>query len=479
MRNPLLIAILVCIYSINTEAQELISYELLENVTKEEISAEFGLAAQTDLEHYKMQYTTKDLNGVLDTASGLVSIPVSRDFEFPLLLNLHGTVDGPADVPSNLAGGFEIAEIISSYQFIGLSPDYLGLGSSRGLHPYVHADSEASATLDMMYAFEKMREELDVHQNEQIFITGYSQGGHAAMAIHRELETNHADEFTVTAASHMSGPYSISRRMVDATLGDSEYFFVAYLASVALTMLNAYPELLVGFEITDIFKPEYIPEIMRYANGEIGLFELNSQLTLLLGNNVGAITPKDMLFPDVLDGIKNDPSYPLSMALADNDVYDWTPNAPTRLLYCTADEQVSFENALLAEEVMKANGASEVIAVNQGEDLNHGGCVNPAVETTLLFFLFKRQVSIFTSTTETATSLGIRFGQNNEQIIVYSEKNLQEDYIILDALGNKVQEGSLHGSKNIIEKSMTVPGIYILKLKDSKLSYKLVHSGSL
>ncbi len=462
-------------FSIVCNSQSLVSYEFLETAEQADISAEYGVAAQTSLEHYKMEYTTTDLNGALDTASGLVTVPVSRDFEFPLLLNLHGTVDGPSDVPSNLAGGYEIAEIISSYQFIGLSPDYLGLGSSRGLHPYVHADSEASATMDMMYAFFELAEELDVHYNEQIFITGYSQGGHAAMAVHRTIELNHIDEFTVTAASHMSGPYSISEKMVDFTLGDDEYFFVAYLASVALTMRNAYPDLAMDYQISDIFKANYLGPIERYANGEIGLFTLNTELIVLLGNDVGLITPKDMLQDDILDALKNDPTHPLSVALADNDVYDWAPLAPTRLMYCKADDQVTFENALLAEQVMNANGAAEVIAINQGDDLNHGGCVNPAIQGTILFFIFKRVVSAYTSTDDILNEKRMSIGQNQKELIIESENTLDENFVILDVLGNKIQTGRIKGKSSTIQKNLQTSGLYILHLEKSQVSFKFFH----
>ena len=47
--------------------------------------------------------------------------------------------------------------------------------------------------------------------NEQLFITGYSQGGYASMAVHKYLENPSIHE--VTAASHMSGPYNLSHVM--------------------------------------------------------------------------------------------------------------------------------------------------------------------------------------------------------------------------------------------------------------------------
>jgi len=75
-----------------------------------------------------------------------------------------------------------------------------------------------------------------------------------------------------------------------------------------------------------------------------------------------------------------------------NDVYDWAPQAPTRLMYCTGDDQVTFENAILAEEVMLANGAADIEAVEQGPNLDHGGCVTPSTFGTALFFFPFRQI---------------------------------------------------------------------------------------
>ena len=42
-----------------------------------------------------------------------------------------------------------------------------------------------------------------------LLLTGYSQGGYVAMATHREIETNYASEFQVTASVPMSGPYNL------------------------------------------------------------------------------------------------------------------------------------------------------------------------------------------------------------------------------------------------------------------------------
>jgi len=230
------------------------------------------------------------------------------------------------------------------------------------------------------------------YMNDQVFISGYSQGGHAGMALHRALELDYADEYTVTATSHMSGPYSVSEKMIDFTMGEEEYGFSGYLASTALSMKTAYPDLLADFEVENIFRSQYVDVIKDFRDENITLWELNDALEAGLIADVGITTPKDLLLPEVEDALKNDPDHPLSQALQLQDVYDWAPNAPTRLMYCSGDDQVTFENAILADEVMNSNGAADLEAMENGATLDHGGCVFPAVQSTMIFFFNYRQV---------------------------------------------------------------------------------------
>src|ERR1051326_8920384 len=89
-------------------------------------------------------------------------------------------------------------------------PDYLGLGDSPGLHPYHHARSEATASVDMLRAARAFCAANGFQLNGRLFLAGYSQGGHATMALLRELETWHMNEFTVTACAPMAGAYDRS-----------------------------------------------------------------------------------------------------------------------------------------------------------------------------------------------------------------------------------------------------------------------------
>ena len=89
----------------------------------------------------------------------------------------------------------------------------------------METDAEAQVAIDMLHAAAAFTAQNDVHTNSQLFITGYSQGGHAAMALHREIDRNWSDEFTVTASAPLSGPYSISGVMRNLILTDKIYYY--------------------------------------------------------------------------------------------------------------------------------------------------------------------------------------------------------------------------------------------------------------
>ena len=95
-----------------------------------------------------------------------------------------------------------------------------------------------------------------------------------------------------------------------------------------------------------------------------------------------------MLHDSIVEIFKNQPEHPLSMALQDNDLYDWAPQAPLRMFYCEGDQQIVYTNATMAESVMISNGAIDVEAVqsDQGGPLDHGPCVLPASFGGIIFF---------------------------------------------------------------------------------------------
>jgi len=277
--------------------------------------------------------------------------------------------------------------IFAAKKMAVIAPDFLGMGTSRGFHPYVHARTEATASVDMMDACLAWMQDNDIIWNEQLFITGYSQGGHAAMALHEYIQQEIPDRYTVTASLPMSGPYSISGVMRDLAFADEPYGFIAYLVYSTRALREIYPDLYQ--DESQIFQEAYIPAIRTFLESGNGLFDLNDALVSTLIDETGSNVPKRIYRDSVLTLLENDPNHPFNLALAESDVFDWTPEAPVLMLYCPDDDQVPFTNSTLTDSVMNARGAENVMSmdVSEGRVLDHSACIVPALNTGIPWLL--------------------------------------------------------------------------------------------
>lgn len=446
-------------------AQELISVQLRAQRSLSYMRTNYGPLMENGVLLYSITYTTTDVFGARDTASGLVVIPRKDEpFNFPTVCYHHGTVSDRNDVPSQLRGGFDIAEAFGGVGFVSIAPDYLGLGTSRGPHPYVHADSEASASIDMLFALREFAEQQEILLNDQLFLTGYSQGGHASMATHREIEQNFSDEFTVTAASHLSGPYSISGEMFDLILGDEPYNFAAYLPHTVLSYNYVYD--LYDDAVEQVFNEEYIPIIRAFEREEIDLFQMNQSLLSMLVNVTGNNIVRNLMKSSFVQEVMDSTNHPLRMALRDNDVYDWAPQAPTRILYCRADDQVPFRNSVLADSVMNANAAPDVLAADLNSNFDHGQCVEPAIVNTVLFFFQYRELTVSTIDPKVGRGDFKMYPNPAQESLYFLDLKEQSIVRIFDVYGRICGEYKYDGIPLSIEHLM--PGTYYIQVEQGR-----------
>ena len=466
----IIVILFLCLGSISiANAQELESLNFIDSYSQTEVGNLIGISVSYGVDLYKVRYYTDDINGNQSIASGLLCVPQADDLIFPLAAYQHGTVNGRQDVPSRLAGGFQLPLILASYGYVVCAPDMLGLGDSPGIHLYVHAETQATAAIDMLSAIRDNDDQQDMYQvNDQLFVTGYSQGGHAAMALHKEIEENYSDLFEVTASAPMSGPYSMYEEMVKFTLGDEEYASVSYLAWVVLSYQLAYPDLLGDYSLEDIFKSAYIDDILAFKNEEIGRSELNIRMTVELMNTVGRVTPKDMMHDSIVEGLRNDPNHPFSQALRDNDVFDWVPQAPMRMYYCVGDDQIVYTNATKADSVMNARGAQDVEAIQSDlfTPLDHGGCVLPASFNGILFF--QNFQNILTSTEEIRFDPNVSIYNSNEYLWVnipnsYSSENLR--LMIYDLSGALILIQNIESGQSTFEMNTLTQGMFVVHIR--------------
>ncbi|MDX2001978.1 MAG: T9SS type A sorting domain-containing protein [Chitinophagales bacterium] len=368
------------------KAQYLISDSLILDFTKAEVDSYMvaqGIPANPlvpvnyGVKAYKIVYNTVNSRGTGNTiASGLFIVPQNVPCPLPLGCYNHGTINYRFDVPSRISYETPIGIVFSSDGYATAMPDYLGLGDSPGMHPYVHAKSEATATRDMLRACREFCANNNIALNGQIFLTGYSQGGHAAMATQRELETFHANEFTVTACAPLSGPYDISGKQKDFLVANTPYPDPSYLPYVMFAYQDVYGTFYDS--VQEVIVSPYDTLLPPLFDGTYNTGQINAVMPSV---------PKLILVPQVLADFQADTNHFFNVALKDNDTWrGWIPRAPILMTYCEGDKAVNYENAIVARDRLIAAGGQNVVARSGGANNDHGGCVTPALLNAKLFF---------------------------------------------------------------------------------------------
>ncbi len=336
------------------ENGDIIETELLGTMSASQVqdllNALFGLQALEafyDISVYRVVYQTEFPDGEPVLASGTITIPQNDELAFPVVSSQHGT-ETVRDNVSSVYGFDGINMWLGSSGYITLEPDYIGLGVSEMLHPYHIASPSAESIIHLIRASRYFCDERDdIQYNDQLFLLGYSEGGYTTMAAHKAIEENYADEFTVTLSIPMAGAYSLSGIMLDMMLSGVSYsqpYFVAYI-------LMAYIQYYQDGNFQDFFTSDYASILPGLFDGTHPGWEINQNLPSV---------PINILQPSVIDEFANNDEHPLRLALEENDLYDWTPQAPVYLIHGMGDEIVPYGNSQLAYDTFIANGAEDV-----------------------------------------------------------------------------------------------------------------------
>ena len=362
----------------------LISYLLVDQLSIEEMEAFYksqGIPKLispilTGVDIYELFYNTNLPNGVEVVATGLYYVPTDYPYEIATMQYNHGTaMKNRGEDSYDYNGESTICKIFAADGYAVAWQDYIGLGRAEGFHPYQHLESEGQSGVDLLYAIQQINEEIGLHVNEQLFVTGYSQGGHATLAVHKTIQEQYREDFWVTASSPMSGAHDMSG--VQNVIMESDYAQPHYLPYLLYGYQQVYHIFDSNEDFKEVFKPAY-----RYVVDNI----------LLKGHNIGQINamlpskPFDMINPFFFDKYKNDPDFIFTKVLKENNTFNWVPEAPVQFCYCEGDEEVYYKNSIVAMEWMKANGAKRIIDRKVSETFNHRQCADYAVMYTKFFF---------------------------------------------------------------------------------------------
>jgi len=340
----------------NTEgsAGELLSATYTMTLTPEQLESilaqgggaiPFGLVLEYSVDVYIVSYMTLNNESELTEVSGVMFIPQGID-TLDLLSAQHGTVF-KRDQVGSVNPVYAIDGMITAMNgYMVVSPDYLGLGDSQGLHPYLQAELSANPVMDMIRAARIYACQNELILSDKLFLAGYSEGGYVTLASQKIMESDYSDEFQLTAVAPMAGPHDLLG-MTQNLLARHSYNNPAYL----VYLVAAYNEIYEWDRLADIFQEPYAAVIPGLLEGNLNGAEINAELT----------TDLDSLFnSEFKNSFLAGEESQLEAALVSNSPLDWGPIAPVRLIHGTADSTVFYENSVEAYESMRANGGVSV-----------------------------------------------------------------------------------------------------------------------
>jgi acetyl esterase/lipase len=203
------------IASLNAQAFQT---ELSDSASGVQLLAVAGAPA-CGVDFYYLKFWTLGGAGEVTQSSGALMVPTGAapgcSGPRPIVLYAHGTQTDKtlniADItnPSNTEGAL-VAALFAAQGYIVVAPNYAGYDiSTLGYHPFLNAVQQSGEMMDILAAARTALPQTfaaATKDSGKLFITGYSEGGHVALATLRAMQAAGA---TVTAAAPMSGPYAL------------------------------------------------------------------------------------------------------------------------------------------------------------------------------------------------------------------------------------------------------------------------------
>lgn len=315
--------------------------------------------AQCDVRVVQLTYQSIGVKHEPATLSAGLYVPENCPGPFPILAEAHGTQTDRRRLTAGITAGEGSIAFFAAQGYVVVATDYLGLGKSTyPFHPYLHADSEASAVIDAIRAARVAAGNLDLQLSGQLMLFGYSQGGHATLAAQREMEREHREEFPLAASAPMSGPYHLSQTFLGSwfgqTAGADNTFVAELLAYAVVSYRGIYPEVCPGLD--DCFAPPYAGIVTALFPSDRHLSEIRQQNLLPPGGQLHELRTAEFTAEFVLDE-----RHSFRQALRRNDVLDWRPLAPTLLCGSRRDAIVDFNNARAAQASFRFHGVEVAV----------------------------------------------------------------------------------------------------------------------
>lgn len=342
----------------------LVSATLLQRLSAASVRAELATArlgpgapalgggeVRYGVDAYRVAYRTTDANGRPVVASGLVALPAEGPASLPVVSYTHGTTATKADVPSSFGLGKDhavegrwSAELFASAGFAVTEPDYVGMGSGTGPIEYLIAKSEASAAADLLSAARTLAGSRYDSLRRGVLVTGFSEGGQAAMALGRTLQGSHG-YFRPRALAPVAGPYELSTVELPALFnGRVSQVLEPYYMGYVLTSWNRIYHLYA--KPSDAFRAPYASKMAGLYNGG----QQDAAIVAALPT-----TLRQLLTPRYYALLQH-PTAKVRRAFAANDTCGWTPDVPVRMFAASGDTTVTPADTAQCVRAIRSRG---------------------------------------------------------------------------------------------------------------------------
>jgi alpha/beta superfamily hydrolase len=341
---------------------------------------------------YKIPYTTTDEKGEDVKASGLFVIPPMLHAKvlpfggLSMVVDDHGTIFANREAPSvigdrnTIPAGSSIL-LTSLGGFATLQPDYIGFGDSNDhYHPFILKKSLANATVDFIKQVKIFASDNNITLNNQLFLTGYSEGGYAAMATLKKIEDENLTDLKVTMAAPMAGPYAL-KPMSDMVLSSDTLGVPSFMADVGYAYAKAYNQ-----DIETVINEPYASKLPALLNGDFNRTQIDPELTHETTGATGLFNS------NFVTNYFADDDHWFKKAMIANNLYTWTPKTPVRLVHCKGDSVIPYVISELTAGTMNHLGDVNVSIVpvetvlGIGVELEHAECGLPAYKVTTGLF---------------------------------------------------------------------------------------------
>lgn len=306
-------------------------------------------AVRFGVDTYRVEYRTIDAGRRPTTASGLLAVPRGGARELSPVVVAHGTTSYRGDAPSVQRKSFATSPALTyaAAGYAAIAPDYLGLGTGPGTHPWMDVPSETTASLDLLRA---VRTALPGRVlRSDVLVTGFSQGASAALGLGRALAAHADPSFRLRALAPVSGGYAFRRAEIPALLrGELEPKSSALYSAYLLVAWNRLHHL---YDTpSEVFRAPYDATIESLFDGE------HTGKQLMAGT---PSTVDELLSVRGMELLRH-PSKRFAAALrvADGVCSGWRPDAPVRMYVMPGDDQAATANTAHCAAAFRAGGVS-------------------------------------------------------------------------------------------------------------------------